>query len=84
MVVLGKFLIQEGTRNLSLIDTKMIVTVVEVILVIAMLAGPYLRKLKRTTADLHEKFAPEFGRAVQEYGSEPEAEAGVRGSQETG
>jgi len=54
--------------NLNLSDPKVIVAVVGVILVIAMLGWLYLRKLKKTTADLHEKFGPEYERAVQEHG----------------
>ena len=46
-----------------------------VILIIAVLASLYVRKRRSTTADLRQKFGPEYERAVLKYGSERKAEA---------
>jgi hypothetical protein len=61
--------------NLILSDPKVIVAIVGVILVIAVLAWLYVRKRRKTTADLHERFGTEYERAVREHGSERKAEA---------
>ena len=61
--------------NISLSDPKVIVAIVAAILIIAMVALLYMRKRKKTTADLHQKFGPEYERAVLEHGSERKAEA---------
>lgn len=61
--------------NLTLSDPKVIAAIVGVILVVAVLAWLYVRKRKKTTADLHERFGPEYERAVLEHGSERKAEA---------
>jgi hypothetical protein len=61
--------------NLNLLDPKLIVLVVAVILIIAvLLAWLYVRKRRRTTADLRQRFGPEYERAVREHGSERKAE----------
>ena len=54
--------------NISLSDPKVIVAIVAAILIIAMVALLYMRKRKKTTADLHQKFGPEYERAVLEHG----------------
>jgi len=61
--------------NLNLQDPKLIVVAAVVILVIAVLAWLYARKRRSTTADLRQRFGPEYGRAVREHGSERKAEA---------
>ena len=61
--------------NLSLLDPKLIVLVAAVILIIAVVAWLYVRKRKSTTADLRQKFGPEYERAVLAHGSERKAEA---------
>ena len=61
--------------NLSLTDPKLIVLAAVVILVIAVLAWLYMRKRRKTTADLRQRFGPEYGRVVREHGSERKAEA---------
>ncbi len=45
--------------NLNLLDPKFIVLAAVVILVIAVLAGLYMRKRRSTTASLRQKFGPE-------------------------
>ena len=61
--------------NLDLLDPKLILLAVVVILVIAVLALLYVRKRRSTTADLRQKFGPEYDRAVLKHGSERKAEA---------
>jgi hypothetical protein len=61
--------------NLNLMDPKLIVLAAAVILVVAVLAWLYMRKRRSTTADLRQKFGPEYERAVKEHGSERKAEA---------
>jgi hypothetical protein len=61
--------------NLNLMDPKLIMLAGVVILVIAVLAWMYMRKRRGTTADLRQRFGPEYERAVLEHGSERKAEA---------
>ena len=61
--------------NLNLLDPKLIVLAAVVILLIAALAWLYVRKRRSTTANLRQKFGPEYDRAVQAHGSERKAEA---------
>ena len=61
--------------NLNLLGPKLIVLAAAVILIIAVLAWLYVRKRRTTTADLRQKFGPEYERAVREHGSERKAEA---------
>jgi hypothetical protein len=61
--------------NLNLMDPKFMALVVVVILVIAALAWLYVRKRRTTTADLRQRFGPEYDRAVRQHGSERKAEA---------
>ena len=68
--------------NLNLLDPKFIVVVAMVILVIAAVAWLYVRKRRRTTADLRQKFGPEYERAVQTHGSERKAEAKLEDREE--
>src|SRR4030095_10543579 len=68
--------------NLNLLDPKFIVLAVLVILIIAVVAWLYLRKRRRTTAGLRQKFGPEDERAGQKHGSERKAEAKLADRQE--
>lgn len=61
--------------DLNLMDPKLMVLAAAVILLIAVLAWLYMRKRRSTTADLRQKFGPEYERAVKEHGSERKAEA---------
>jgi hypothetical protein len=61
--------------NLDLADPKLIVLVAVVILIVAGLAGLYVRRRRSTTAGLRQKFGSEYERAVQEHGSGRKAEA---------
>jgi hypothetical protein len=61
--------------NLNLLDPKLMVLAAVVILVIAVLAWLYVRNRRSTTADLRQKFGPEYERTVREHGSERKAEA---------
>ena len=64
--------------NLNLTDPKLIVLAAVVILVIAVLAWLNVRKRRSTTADLRQRFGPEYERAVREHGwSERKAEANL-------
>jgi hypothetical protein len=65
----------EVSMNVSLLDPKLIVLVGAVIVIIALVAWLYVRKRKNTTADLRQKFWPEYERAVMTHGSERKAEA---------
>ncbi len=61
--------------NLNLMDPKIIALAALVILIIVVAAVLYVRKRKATTADLREKFGPEYDRAVRVHGSGRKAEA---------
>jgi hypothetical protein len=61
--------------NFNLADPKLIVLVAVVILLVAGLAGLYVRRRRSTTAGLRQKFGSEYERAVQEHGSGRKAEA---------
>jgi hypothetical protein len=56
-------------------DPKMIALVVGVLLVIALGVALYMRKRSHTTAQLKNRFGPEYDRAVRQHGSERKAEA---------
>jgi hypothetical protein len=59
----------------QLMDPRLILLAVTVILVVAALAWLYVRRRRTTTAQLRQRFGPEYERAVQEHGSERQAEA---------
>jgi hypothetical protein len=61
--------------NLNVMDPKFIMLAGVVTLVIAVLAWMYVQKRSSTTADLRQRFGPEYERAVREHGSERKAEA---------
>ena len=58
--------------DLNLMDPKVIVLVAAVvILIIAVFAWLYVRKRRSTTADLRQKFGPEYDRAVDILVTDP-------------
>jgi hypothetical protein len=61
--------------NSHLLDPRLIGLAAAVILVSAVVAWLYVRKRRSTTADLRQRFGPEYERAVREHGSERKAEA---------
>jgi hypothetical protein len=61
--------------NLNLMDPKLIMLAAVAILIVAALAWLYVRNRRSTTANLRQKFGPEYERAVREHGSERKAEA---------
>jgi len=61
--------------NLDVLDPKLIVLAAVVILIVAVLVWLYVRKRRRTTAGLREKFGPEYDRAVLAHGSGRKAES---------
>ena len=61
--------------NLNLMDPKLIALAVAVVLVIVVAVALYMRKRKNTTAELRDRFGPEYDRAVKQHGSERKAEA---------
>jgi hypothetical protein len=65
----------EVSVNLNLLDPKLIVLTAAMVLVVAVLAWLYVRKRRSTSANLRQKFGPEYERAVVAHGSERKAEA---------
>ena len=61
--------------NINLMDPKLIALAVAVVLVVVVVVALYMRKRKNTTADLRDRFGPEYDRAVRQHGSERKAEA---------
>lgn len=61
--------------NLNLLDPKLIALAVAVVLVIVVAFALYMRKRRSTTAELRDRFGPEYDRAVRQHGSERKAEA---------
>jgi hypothetical protein len=61
--------------NLNLMDPKLIALAVVVVLIIVVGVVLYMRKRKNTTAELRDRFGPEYDRAVKQHGSERKAEA---------
>ena len=70
--------------NPNLMDPKLIVLTAAVILIIAVLAWLYMRKRRSTTADLRQKFGPEYERAVQGTWVRTKGRSEISGSRETG
>ena len=68
--------------NLNPMDPKVLMLAGAVILVIAILVWLYVQKRRSTTADLRQKFGPEYERAVLKHGSERKAEATLVDRQE--
>ena len=61
--------------NLNLMDPKLIAYTVAALLVIVVAVALYVRKRKHTTAELRQRFGPEYVRVVRQHGSERKAEA---------
>ena len=61
--------------NLNLMDPKLIILAVAVVLVIVVAVALYIRRHRNTTAELKNRFGPEYDRAVKQHGSERKAEA---------
>ncbi len=61
--------------NLNLMDPKLIAIAVAVVLLLVVAVALYVRKRKHTTAELRDRFGPEYDRAVRQHGSERKAEA---------
>ena len=61
--------------NLNLMDPKVIAFAAVLVMIIAGLTWLYLRRRRSRTADLQQRFGPEYERAVREHGSERKAEA---------
>jgi hypothetical protein len=66
----------------QLMDPRLIALTVAVILVVAVLAWLYLRRRRTTTAELRQRFGPEYEQAVREHGSERRAEAQLANREE--
>ena len=56
-------------------DPKLIVLAGAVLVIIVVAIGLYVRKRRNTTANLRQKFGPEYERAVLAHGSERKAKA---------
>jgi hypothetical protein len=63
------------THHLNSMDPKLLVLGAVMILIVAVLVWLYVEKRRSTTADLRERFGPEYDRAVEGHGSERKAEA---------
>ena len=61
--------------NLNLTDPKVIALAATVVVILAAVVLLYIRKRRSATADLRQKFGPEYDRAVLAHGSERKAEA---------
>jgi len=61
--------------NLDLLDPKLIVLTAVVVVIAVALVWLYVRKRRRTTANLRQAFGPEYDRAVLAHGSERKAES---------
>ena len=61
--------------NLNLMDPKLIVLAAAVVLVVVIAVALYIRRRRNTTAELRDRFGPEYDRAVKQHGSERKAEA---------
>ena len=59
--------------NLHLTNPELLGIAVVAILLIAAVAWLYIRRRRATTADLRQRFGPEYERAVQKHGSSAEA-----------
>ncbi len=64
--------------NLNLMDPRLIALAAAVVVIVAVSAWLYVRKRRGTTADLRQKFGPEYDRAVLVHGSKAEAKLADR------
>jgi hypothetical protein len=62
----------------NLTDPRLIAIAGTVVAIIALTVWVFVRKRRTTTADLRQKFGPEYDRAVQEHGSKAEAKLADR------
>ena len=58
----------------QLMDPKLIALAIAAVLAVAALAWLYARRRRTTTAELRQRFGPEYEQAVREHGSERRAE----------
>ncbi|HVB56303.1 MAG TPA: hypothetical protein VNE63_07740, partial [Candidatus Acidoferrales bacterium] len=65
----------EVPMNLDMLDPKVIVLAAVLIVIAVVLVWLYVRKRRRNTAALRQKFGPEYDRAVLAHGSERKAES---------
>ena len=63
--------------NLNLMDPKLIAYTVAALLVIVVAVALYVRKRKHTTAELRQRFGPEYDRVVRQHGSLADRETRV-------
>jgi hypothetical protein len=68
----------EVTMNVNWTDPRLIALAAAVIVIVALAAWLYVRKRRGTTADLRQKFGPEYDRAVLVHGSKAEAKLADR------
>jgi hypothetical protein len=61
--------------NLNFMDPKLIAIAVAVVIMIALAIVLYMHKRKKNTAELRDRFGPEYDRAIQQHGTERKAEA---------
>ncbi len=61
--------------NLNLTDPKLIIAAAAVVVLLVAAVALYMRKRRKTSAELRNRFGPEYQRAVQQHGSERKAEA---------
>jgi len=61
--------------TLNMLDPKLIVLAAVVVVILAVLGWFLVRRHRRTTAELRQRFGSEYDRAVREHGSERKAEA---------
>jgi hypothetical protein len=64
--------------NVNWMDPRLIALAAAVIVIVAVGAWLYVRKRRGTTADLRQKFGPEYDRAVLAHGSKAEAKLADR------
>jgi hypothetical protein len=69
---------EEVSMNLNLMDPRLIALAAGIIVIVAVGAWLYVRKRRGTTADLRQKFGPEYDRAVLAHGSKAEAKLADR------
>ncbi|MFZ0310608.1 MAG: hypothetical protein WAL89_20735 [Candidatus Sulfotelmatobacter sp.] len=61
--------------TLNMLDPKLIVLAAVVVVILAVLGWFLVRRHRRTTAELRQRFGSEYDRAVREHGSQRKAEA---------
>jgi hypothetical protein len=74
----NKLCFAEVLMNFNLMDPRVIAVAAAVIVMVAVGAWLYVPKRKGTTADLRQKFGPEYDRAVLAHGSKAEAKLADR------